>query len=523
MWQTIKNLFSQRNNSQPRRRIPNNQQTPIKKELASNIDYLKNKLAASDDLVYKELFIGADTEFAAQLVYIDGMINKDYLQNQILEPLMFDIQLTSQHTNLKHQLNNTLSQLSIPLASIETAASLEAAIESLLAGNVLLFIDNVAEAFVLDIRQEEGRSIGTPTLEQTTRGSQEAFTESIATNISLIRKRLRDNNLLVKIDKIGDRTNTDLGLLYIEDVADEDVVKEIENRLEKIDLDGILDIGYIEQYLADKPLSPFPVFDSTERPDTAVSNLLEGKIVLILDGSPFATIMPTTFIQFFQSPEDYYDVFYMGGFLRILRLVAAFLSITLPSLYVALVAFRHELLPRDLAMSIAQARQGVPFPSYLEALIMELSLELLREAGLRLPGPIGQTIGIVGGIILGEAAVNAGLVSGPMVIVVAVTAISSFVIPSYSAAIPLRLIRLPMMVLAASFSIYGIMIGWLIILIHLCDLESLGHPYFAPFAPLKWSDLKDSLLRFPLRLMGQRPTSTSTQQQDRQDREGDQQ
>ena len=494
----------------------------ISKDLTANLANIKEHLALSSDFQTKEVLLGGDKNYKAAITYITSIVNQQYLQEEILKPLMLNIQFT-QSEKIEENIESLAQQLPLPIGQTEFISSINKAIAEILEGKVVLFINHFAQAFVLDIRELATRNVSTPQVEATTRGPQEAFTENLEMNISLIRKRLRDNNLMIENFKLGTRTKLDLGLLYIDDIADKKTLEQIKNRINNIDIDGVIDTSYIGQFFQDNWKTPFPLSQNTERPDKAIHNLLEGKFVLILDGTPFVTIVPITFIQFFQTPEDYYDTFYISSFMRLLRLVATFITISFPSIYISLVSFHHELLPTDLALSIATTRQDVPFPSYLEALIMELSLELLRESGIRLPGAIGQTIGIVGGLILGEAAVNAGLVSPPMVIVVATTAISSFVIPDYEAAIPMRLLRFPLMILASFFSIYGIMIGWLLILIHLCSLESFNQPYFAPFGPIKVSDLKDSIIRVPLRLMGQRPYSTASQQKDRQNRKGESQ
>ncbi|KXS40372.1 MULTISPECIES: spore germination protein [unclassified Candidatus Frackibacter] len=519
MWDKIKQFFrNKKKKTVERFNISQKQDDKIESNIENNINFLRTNLAQSSDLNFRKFYIGGHKEFKAEVVYFNGMIKTDVLQSKILEPLMFDIELNDENTDIKEQINNKLINLSIPLGKIQPTKKPEKCIEGILDGNAILLIDKLPQAFILNITAWSGRSVERPSNEASTRGPQVAFNESMQTTITMIRRRLKDNNLKVETLKIGERTNTDLSLIYINDIADKEVIKRIKQRLNKIEIDGVFDIGYINQLLADNWLSPFPQLRTTERPDRTVANLLEGKAVLVLDGTPFVGIAPITFIQFFQAPEDYYDQFYIGSALRTLRLVAAFLTISLPSIYISLVSFHHELIPWELAATISKTRQGVPFPSYLEALIMEISLELLRESGIRLPGAIGQTVGIVGGLILGQAAVDAGLVSPPMVIVVSLTAISSFIIPSFEAAIPLRLLRFPMMLLASMFSVYGLMVGWLLILIHLCSLESFGQPYFAPFAPIKVTDLKDSFIRIPLRLMGKRPTSILNQQEDRQDR-----
>ncbi|MCK8816710.1 spore germination protein [Natroniella sulfidigena] len=513
MWDKIKDFFKSNNFIN---RLDLEAEEKVSSNLEANIDYLKDNLAPSSDLVFRSFHIGQKKEIDAEIIYFNELINADILQKEVLRSLMFDLELDCSNRTIKKEINDTLINSTIPIGELETTQSLTKALEQLLSGDVILFIEGIPKTFILGIKELEKREVQTPQIEAVTRGPQESFIEPLSTNISLIRRRIKDNNLMIDIKQIGERTKTDLAIIYIDDIVDQDIIKKVRDRLESIEIDGVLEIGYINQSFRDNWASPFPQFQTTERPDKALANLLEGKVVLLLDGSPFASIMPTTFIQFLQSPEDYYDHFYIASLLRLFRVAATFITISLPAIYISLVSFHHELLPRELALSLATAREGVPFPSVLEAFIMEISLEFLREAGIRLPGPIGQTIGIVGGLILGEAAVDAGLVSPPMVIVVALTAIASFVIPSYSATIPLRLLRFSMMLLAAVFSTYGLMIGWLLILIHLCSLESLGVPYFAPFAPIKLTDLKDSFIKFPLKFMGKRPESTPTQQKKRQ-------
>ncbi|MBM7557546.1 spore germination protein [Halanaerobacter jeridensis] len=522
MWNRIDKFFGI---SQPKKETTEHiniakEKIVISEDLETNLNNLQANLSDSVDFNSKDILLGGNQNYKATVTYIVSIVNQQYLQQEILKPLMLNIKFTSPE-DTKKNIKQLVQQLPLPIGQTSFIGSLNEAIGEILEGKVVLFINHFDQAFVLDIKELASRSVETPQIESATRGPQEAFTENLELNISLIRKRIRDNNLMIEVHKVVARTKTDLGVCYINDLADQEILKQLNNRINNLDLDGVVDTGYLDQYFQDNWKTPFPIFQNTERPDKAIHNLLEGKILLVLDGTPFVSIIPTTFIQFFQTPEDYYDIFYVGSAIRILRLIATFITVSLPSLYISLVSFHHELLPTDLALTIATTRQEVPFPSYLEAVIMEVSLELLRESGIRLPGAIGQTIGIVGGLVLGEAAVNAGLVSPPMVIVVAITAISSFVIPDYEAAIPLRLLRFPLMILASFFSVYGIMVGWLFILIHLCSLESFNQPYFAPFAPIKVTDLKDSIIRVPLRLMGQRPHSTANQQKDRQTRKGE--
>jgi hypothetical protein len=283
-------------------------------------------------------------------------------------------------------------------------------------------------------------------------------------------------------------------------------VKDVEKRLNQIKIDGILESGYVEELIMDQTWTPFPMIQNTERPDAVVAHLLEGQVAILVDGTPHALIAPAIFTQFYNSPEDYYERYLVSTFLRFIRLLSLIIALLLPSLYIAFVSFHPEMIPSKLAIAMAAGRATVPFSPILEALTMEISVEILREASIRLPGPIGPTIGIVGGLVIGNAAVAAGLVSPAFVIVVGLTTISSYANPNYNAAISVRLIRFPMMFMAGMFGLYGIMIGLMLLLLHLVQLRSFGVPYMAPLAPLNLDALKDSLIRVPWPWMKRRPT-----------------
>ncbi len=340
------------------------------------------------------------------------------------------------------------------------------------------------------------------------RGPRDSFVEAINPNLMLIRRRLRDPSLVFERIQIGNRGQNDVVIAYIKDIANEDLVLEVRKRLKKVDLDVILDSGYIEQLIEDDWWSPFNTIQDTERPDEVVAGLTEGRVAILVDNSPFALLAPTTFNTQMMSPEDYYVRWPAANFVRLIRFIASFVSFVTPSLYIALISFHPEMIPTQLALSVAASREGLPFPSFIEALIMELSLELLREAGIRLPGPIGQTIGIVGGLVIGEAAVNAGIVSPIMVIVVAMTAIAGFIIPTYTLSFGLRIARFFLMIAASFFGLYGLTLGLLIILGHLATLTSFGVSYLSPWAPLNLKDLRDSVIRFPWHSLKQRPRYT---------------
>jgi len=297
-------------------------------------------------------------------------------------------------------------------------------------------------------------------------------------------------------------------ITYIQDLSDETLIEEITQRIKRIDIDGILESGYIEELIQDNSYSPFPQVLVTERPDTAVSNLLEGRVVIVVDGTPFVLIAPTTFYSLFQSGEDYYHHFVISTATRWLRLIFLFISLLLPSLYVAVITYHQEMVPTKLLLTMVDSREAIPFPALVEALLMEITFEGLREAGLRLPKQVGAAVSIVGALVIGQAAVAAGLVSDPMVMVVALTGIASFTIPRYNIAIPFRLLRFPIMLLAGTFGFIGIMMGLLAIIIHLSTLRSFGVPYLSPLAPMKRRDMKDTLIRAPLWKLNTRPHLT---------------
>jgi len=294
-------------------------------------------------------------------------------------------------------------------------------------------------------------------------------------------------------------------------IADEVIVKEVEKRIQAINSDLIFSLGFVEEFLETSVTSPFPQMLNTERPDRVIANILEGRIVILGDGSPTALILPINFFAFYQSPDDYNSRSIAGSFYRMLRMFSFSIAVLLPATYIAIVSFHFEVIPGNLILPVKGSLENIPYQPLVEALLMELIIELIREAGIRLPTPIGQTIGIVGGLVIGESVVRAGLVSNLMVIVVALTAISSFVIPSTEMNTSVRILRFPFMIAAASFGFFGIVFCIMILLIHLCKLESFGRAYFAPLAPFNWKDMRDMLVRLPIWMQDERPKDASPQ------------
>ncbi|SDW02982.1 spore germination protein KA/spore germination protein [Marininema mesophilum] len=455
----------------------------------------------SNDLVVRRFTIQHTTDRKAGLIYIDGLSLNNGIDENVLEPLM----LMGKTLDGQKDLIEAVDQSLIQYGDVKRVKKMEDLVSNTLAGNAVLFVDGYAEGFIIGLKGAYRRMVGEPRGETVIRGPREGFVESMRINTALVRIRLQDPDLRMKGMTVGKRTKTPISLAYIDGVAEKGMVKEVEKRIQTIDIDGILESGYIEEMIQDNVWSIFPTIQNTERPDTVVAHLLEGKVAVIVEGTPNVLIAPAIFSQFYNSPDDYYERYLIGTFIRFIRLFSLFISLLLPALYISFTAFHPEMIPPQLTLAAAIGRESVPFPSVVEVLIMEISVEILREASIRLPGPMGPTIGIVGALVIGQAAVTAGLVSPLMVIVVGLTTISSYATPNYNAAISIRLIRFPMIVVAGILGLFGVTLLSFIILIHLLKLRSFNVPYLAPFSPLRLSDLKDSLIRVPWKFMKQRP------------------
>lgn len=473
--------------------------------LDENLQKIKEILDNPDDLIVRKFTIGL-TDHSCAVVYLDGLIDKLLINEQVIKNIQIESTKTEKLlSNDPVYIVDQLYDMYISSGEVEKAASLDNILYAIFSGDTALYVDGTNQVLTIGSKGWESRSIEEPVTEAVIRGPREGFIENLRTNTMMIRRSIRDQNLRFKSYKIGNRSKKNLVLVYIDEIANPNIVEEVNRRIQSIDIDSVLESGHIEQWIEDDFLSPFPQIDHTERPDKVVGALLEGKVAILLDGTPFALIAPMTFGNTLQSQEDYYERWLVGTLIRILRYLAAFIAVFLPSIYIALESYHPGMIPSKLAFSIAATREGVPFPVFVEALLMETTMELLREAGIRLPKPIGQTIGIVGGLVIGEAAVSAGIVSPVMVIIVAITAISSFAIPSYSTALSFRIIRFAFMGAAAVFGLYGVILAYIVVNIHLVNLKSIGVPYTSPFAPGFTKDWKDLILRFPIPMLTKRP------------------
>lgn len=479
------------------------------------VDRVKTLLGNPMDLIIREFEFELEHKVTATLLFLEEMNDSQVLNEFILSPLMsLSSDKQSSPVPVDHALHY-IKQNALALGRVLDVETEDELVEALLAGLSVLLVEGNTKGLKLGTNGGKVRGIEEPTSEVVIRGPKDSFTESIKTNISLIRRRVRSKDIRIEKFKIGEVTHTDVAVVYLENIADPLLIQEIKVRIEEVKTDGLLESGQLEEFIQDETVTVFPQFLNTERPDVVIGNLLEGRVGIIINGTPFVLIAPAQFIQFFQSSEDYYMRYDISTFLRLLRFSVFIISLIAPSIYIALTTFHQAMIPTTLLFGIAAQREGVPFPAIAEALVMEITFEILREAGIRMPRAVGVAVSIVGALVLGQAAVQAGLVSPAMVIVVGITAVASFAIPSFAVATSARLLRFPLMLISSVFGFYGLTLALIVIIAHLSSLRSFGYPYLSPFAPLQTQDLKDSLFRFPITKLFKRPEKLSKKNQTR--------
>lgn len=393
----------------------------------------------------------------------------------------------------------------LPVGSVHSSHKIGELLDDILNGEIIYLQNGFDCTLSSSFKRTEHRAITEPSVEKTVKGSHEGFIESLDVNVSILRRKIMNTELKFKQLKVGTTCKQSVVIAYINGIANPEMVNLVYDKISKINFDGLNGAGYIEQIITDHPSSIFPQIMATERPDKAMPALLEGRLVVLLDGTPVALILPVTFFSFFQAPDDYNQSWLIGSFLRLIRLLGMMIALFLPGIYIAILTFHYFMVPLSLLVPIAESRTRVPFPPVLEAMIMELIIEFLKESAVRLPTYVGTSIGIVGGLVLGQAAVEAGIVSNMMVIIVGVTAISSFLIPSVNMSYAIRITRFFIMVLSSIFGLLGVTVSMVLILAHLMTLESMGQPYFQPIVPIKWKGLKDAIARLPLAFQKSRP------------------
>ncbi|MCP3026583.1 spore germination protein [Halobacillus sp. A5] len=489
----------------------------LEKKLEENLIKIKDELGDSSDLVIRYFELGTESPAAAAVVYISGLVDDKKANKFIEESLKVEDPLKEAAYSQKDMFD-IVRDRALSINNIVMVSDWNKLLLTILNGETVILLDGYNEAITANTKGGQTREITEPSTQLVIRGPKVAFTESIGTNVALIRRYIKSPNLRVETQQVGSITKTDTALVYIKGTVNEKVLREVKKRLNKIEVEDIIESGNIEEYIQDNAFTPFPTIYNSERPDAVVGNLLEGRIAVIVDGTPFVLVVPALFIQFFQSPSDYYQNYLIGSFLRMLRIISYIISILTPSLYIALTTFHPQMIPTSLLISLAAQHEGVPFPVIVEVLIMEFTFEIIREAGLRMPRAVGQAVSIVGALVLGQAAVQAGIVSPTTIIVVAFTGIASFATPSYNIAVAPRLLRFLMMILAGGFGLYGVFVALFILIAHLTSLRSFGIPYLSPFAPFIPADFKDTIIRRPLWSLDSRPRLVSQQNNKRQAR-----
>ncbi|MDD2502805.1 MAG: spore germination protein [Clostridia bacterium] len=473
------------------------QQNRLKIEQEFNLP--KNK-----DIIVRDIQIGKNTD--AFIVFVDGMVDNTTINDYILRPLMAENNFDNigEERSIDYIIKNVLS-----VNQVNKATTFNECITQILKGLTALFVQNCREGILIESRGFEKRNVEQPVTETVISGPHEAFTENLRTNLTLVRKIIKNKDLITEMLPVGKTNNISCGIMYIDGIANTKIVDELKRRIESIDIDFIMGDGMLNNLVEDHPFAVFPQILSTERPDRIASFLMEGKVVFICDGTPKASVVPITFFHMFHTSEDSFLRWQYGTFIRLVRILAFWLAILLPGLYLAVTLYHTEIIPTELLLAIELSRESVPFPVILEILLMEVSFELIREAGIRVPEVIGQTLGIIGALILGQAAVAANLVSPILIIIVSITGLGSFAMPNYHMGFAIRILKFMFIFLGFFAGFYGISFGIFIIGGMACSMKCFGVPYFTPIAP-KTRVNPDIVIRQPIWKQSMRPDSLNS-------------
>ncbi|MDD2212136.1 MAG: spore germination protein [Clostridia bacterium] len=475
----------------------------VSSSLEVNKGYLEKiySLPKNKDIILREFYIALHPPLKAFVLFIDGLAEKEIINNSILKPLMV---LLDEEAKIEgSEIAEYIKEHLLPGHDVQVLEKYQQILDWVNYGGTAIFIEGCAQCLVVETKGWDKRAVGKPEVEQVIMGPHEAFNETLRSNTGLIRKALRNENLITEMVKVGSRNKIDVAIMYLEDLTNPQLIAEVKRRITSIKTDYVGVSGVLEQFIEDEPFRLSPQILTTERPDRVVSFLVEGHVTVIVDGGPQALIVPATLFSLLHSSEDYYLRMPYGNFLRILRVFALFIAILTPSIYVSIVTFHQEMIPTELLLAIAASRATVPFPTIFEVFAMEFAFELIREAGVRVPGVIGNTIGIVGALILGQAAVQAGIVSPILIIIIAITGLASFAIPNYSISFAFRGRRFIFTILAAFFGFFGISGGLFLFLLSLVNMKSFGVPFLAPISP-KTKTGPDVVLRGPVWSMEER-------------------
>ncbi|MCA1054240.1 spore germination protein [Rossellomorea aquimaris] len=449
------------------------------KTMEENIEAIKSAVYDTEDLKMRDL-IFLNTSY--KLIYMNSLVDKKGLEQNMIAPLL-------------ECKSETVPEAVIKNAEYSRTSDLEVVVNGLLEGSCVLLTEGEPTVLTMPVAGSADRAIQEPENEHTITGSHDGFIENIEKNILLIRRRVKNPSIRIKNYTLGTKTKTKVAILYLDELVEHGPLEVLFQRMDNIDVAELQSTGELEELIEDDSFSLFPQMMNTERPDRAASYLVEGKSIILVDGNPNVLISPITFFSFYQSPDDYNSRWLVGSFFRLIRIFSFLVALCLPAIYIAVVSFHSEVLPLWILYAIRVQIAYVPLPPLYEAIAMQLALELLKEAAIRLPSPIAQTVGIVGGLVIGSAVVEAGFVSNTMIVVIALTAIASFVAPVNKMGTGARLMAFPIMLAANTFGFVGIVLSLTVLLIHLCRLESFGKPYLEPVAPLRIRGLKDSLIK----------------------------
>lgn len=468
--------------------------------LQKNIEVIRSGVGNSTFLVVKNFYIGKFKVVEAAVVYFNALANKEIIDKEVLKPLMLKAE---EDISRQENIADYLCKRYITSSNTTVESDNNKILDAIKRGKTVLLIDGIYESIIIDTTGGNYRAINEPVNESVVKGPREGFVENLETNISMLRRRIKDRNLTIETLIVGKRSQTDVSVVYIDDIVDKNIVEEVKKRLQAIDIDGTISAGELEQFIESYPYTVFPQTFSTERPDISAANIMEGRVLILVEGEPVSLSVPATLVDFFQAVEDYNQRSILSSFVRILRLLAIFMVITLPSIYLTLIKYNVELIPIKFVTPIVQSRIGIALTPFLEIVAMEITVEFLREGGLRLPNKIAQTLSLVGGIIIGDTAIKSKIVSPSTLLVVGITVIATFLIPNYDMSLAIRLLRFPMLILANVMGIFGIAVGWFVIMVHLFSLDSFGVPYLE----FHKEDMKDIFIRAPLWRMNERPKS----------------
>lgn len=474
----------------------------LSSDITQNLTKFQEILGNSNDIIIREILFGQEPQVRGIVMFVDGLVDKATLNMSIIKPLMYDLRILRSEGKYKVDIGQIKTTL-LSVGEIKQTPLIDKLVDGCLSGETVLVVDGLTEGFMIGTRAWENRGVQEPQTESVVRGPREGFCETLRINTSLLRRKIKSPNFIMESVEIGKRTKTNVCLAYLRDIADPALIDEIKARLGRINTDSILESGYIEQFIEDAPYSIFSTVANSEKPDVIAAKILEGRVAVLVDGTPFVLTVPMVFVESFQTAEDYYARHILSSLTRVMRYFSYLLTTLTPALYIAILTFHQEIIPTSLMFTLAASEEGLPFPSFFELLIMLVTFDILREAGIRLPRPVGQAISIVGALVIGQAAVAAGTVSDFTVIIIAITAVSSFVVaPQEDSATMLRYIYF---ILGGLMGGIGISIGVIGTVIHLASLRSFGTPYLSPLAPFVALDQKDVFIRAPWWSMGTRP------------------